>query len=42
MKLRFVKTHYGWKAFRKYRNAYFYVGHFATQRAAREALEISV
>ena len=33
--MRFEKTAYGWKAYRKAGRAYVYFGHFLTQRAAR-------
>ena len=36
--MRFEKTAYGWKAYRKAGRAYIYFGHFLTQRAARAAL----
>jgi hypothetical protein len=36
--MRFEKTAYGWKAYRRVDRAYVYFGHFLTQRAARAAL----
>jgi len=36
--MRFEKTAYGWKSYRKAGRAYIYFGHFLTQRAARAAL----
>jgi len=36
--MRFEKTTYGWKAYRKAGRAYVYLGHFQTQREARAAL----
>jgi len=40
MKIRFEKTQYGWKAYRKQGNAYIYFGHFYTQKDAKLALEM--
>lgn len=36
--LRFERTQYGWKAYKRHGNAYIYFGHFRTQREAKETL----
>ena len=37
--MRFEKTSYGWKAYRKINNAWVYFGHYVSKRQAREMLE---
>ena len=39
--MRFERTDYGWKAYRKLGRAYVYFGHFRTQREARAASAIT-
>lgn len=38
MNIRFEKTAFGWKAYARKGNAFVYIGHFRTQREARESL----
>ena len=37
-KFRFEKTQYGYKAFIKKNNAFIYIGHFLTKKAAKESV----
>lgn len=39
--MRFEKTDFGWRAFKKEGDAYVYFGHFLTQREAREVARSS-
>jgi hypothetical protein len=40
--MRFEKTDYGWKAYRRVGRAYVYFGHYRTQAIARRALELFI